>query len=329
MKKNIAFLTGGYSGEAAVSYKSAIQIERNLDTTKFNVYKIDITPKGWFYCAPDGKRVKVNKNDFTVRADGKMVRFDGIFIGIHGTPGEDGKLQGYFDMLKIPYTTCDATTSALTMSKRYTVAIAAFAGIRVAKSVHLFKDEPINEAEILAQLNMPFFVKPNNGGSSIGMSKVDEIAELAPALEKAFKEDTQILVEEFIKGREFTIGVFKRKTGEVITLPITEIVSFNEFFDYEAKYLGKSEEFTPANLEEPLANKIRAAALKAYQVFNCNGVVRIDFILHTESSEPYMLEINTIPGQTEASVIPMQVRAMGWNLQDFYTEWIEGMFVEL
>lgn len=327
MKKNIAFLTGGYSGEAAVSYKSAIQIERNLDATKFNIYKIDITTKGWFYCTPDGKRVKVNKNDFTVRADGKTVRFDGVFIGIHGTPGEDGKLQGYFDMLKIPYTTCDATTSALTMSKRYTVAIAAFAGIRVAKSVHLFKDEPVSEADILAQLNMPFFVKPNNGGSSIGMSKVDEIAELAPALEKAFKEDTQILVEEFIKGREFTIGVFKRKTGEVITLPITEIVSFNEFFDYEAKYLGKSEEFTPANLDEHLANKIRAAALKAYQVFNCNGVVRIDFILHTESGEPYMLEINTIPGQTEASVIPMQVRAMGWNLQDFYTEWIEGMFV--
>jgi D-alanine-D-alanine ligase len=327
MKKNIAFLTGGYSGEAAVSYKSAIQIERNLDTTKFNIYKIDITLKGWFYCTPDGKRVKVNKNDFTVRADGKTVRFDGVFIGIHGTPGEDGKLQGYFDMLKIPYTTCDATTSALTMSKRYTVAIAAFAGIRVAKSVHLFKDEPMSETDILAQLNLPFFVKPNNGGSSIGMSKVDEITELAPALEKAFKEDTQILVEEFIKGREFTIGVFKRKTGEVIPLPITEIVSFNEFFDYEAKYLGKSEEFTPANLEEHLAKKIRAAALKAYQVFNCNGVVRIDFILHTESGEPYMLEINTIPGQTEASVIPMQVRAMGWNLQDFYTEWIEGMFV--
>jgi D-alanine-D-alanine ligase len=213
------------------------------------------------------------------------------------------------------------------MSKRYTVAIAAFAGIRVAKSVHLFKDEPMSETDILAQLNLPFFVKPNNGGSSIGMSKVDEITELAPALEKAFKEDTQILVEEFIKGREFTIGVFKRKTGEVIPLPITEIVSFNEFFDYEAKYLGKSEEFTPANLEEQLAKKIRAAALKAYQVFNCNGVVRIDFILHTESGEPYMLEINTIPGQTEASVIPMQVRAMGWNLQDFYTEWIEGMFV--
>src|SRR5687768_15903522 len=201
MKPNIAFVTGGYSTEAVISYKSAVTIEKNLDTDKYQVYKIDITPEGWFYENGSGKKALVDQNDFSISINGSKVSFDAVLIGIHGTPGEDGKLQGYFDMVGLPYTSCDAATSALTFNKRYTVAVASFAGINVARSVHVFKDRPVNAADILRQLTLPVFVKPNNGGSSIGMSKVNEDNALPVALEKAFREDTQVLVEEFISGR--------------------------------------------------------------------------------------------------------------------------------
>lgn len=325
MKKKIALITGGYSGEAVISYKSATSIEKNLDTEKWEYYKIDINPTGWDYMAPGGEKIPVDKNDFSITAGGNKINFDAVLVGLHGTPGEDGKLQGYFDTLHIPYTTCDTATSALTFNKRYTVAVAAFAGIHVAKSVHLFKNIPVTTKEVLSTLKLPVFVKPNNGGSSIGMSKVKEEAELQAALDKAFKEDDQVLVEEFIKGRELTIGVFKSK-GEVIALPITEIIAKNEFFDYEAKYEGASEEITPAKCEESIAEKIRAAAKKVYAVFNCNGLVRIDFILEETSATPYMLEINTVPGQSEASIVPQQVVAMGWTLKQFYTVLLEECF---
>ena len=208
MKKKIAFVTGGYSGEAVISYKSAITIEQNIDPDKWDHYKIDINPQGWFYLSPDGQKISIDKNDFSVTINGTKIVFDAVLIGIHGTPGEDGKLQGYFDCLKIPYTSCDAASSALTFNKRYTVAVAAFAGMQVARSIHLFKDDAVTPEKILQELKLPVFVKPNNGGSSIGMSKVKEAGELHEAIQKAFKEDDQVLVEEFIKGREFTIGVF-------------------------------------------------------------------------------------------------------------------------
>ena len=325
MKKKIALITGGYSGEAVISYKSATSIEKNLDTEKWESYKIDITPAGWNYVAADGEKIPVDKNDFSITVAGKKINFDAILVGLHGTPGEDGKLQGYFDTLKIPYSTCDTATSALTFNKRYTVAVASFAGMHVAKSVHLFKDIPVTTASILTTLKLPVFVKPNNGGSSIGMSKVKLAAELQAALDKAFKEDDQVLVEEFIKGRELTIGVFKSK-GEVIALPITEIIAKNEFFDFEAKYEGASEEITPAKIDNGVAEKIRAAARKAYAVFNCKGIVRIDFIYDTDTDIPYMLEINTVPGQSDASLVPQQVVAMGWTLKQFYTALIEECF---
>lgn len=262
---------------------------------------------------------------FSVTDNGTTIHFDAVLLCIHGTPGEDGKLQDYFDMLKLPYTSCDAATSALTFNKRYTVAVAAFGGIHVARSLHLFKHTPVTPETILAQLTLPVFVKPNNGGSSIGMSKVNEAAELAPALAKAFKEDDQVLVEEFISGREFTIGVFKNK-GEIMVLPITEIETHNEFFDFEAKYQGKSKETTPALIDEGMKAQLEAAAKRVYEVLNCRGVVRIDFIYNTATSQPYMLEVNTVPGQSEASVIPQQVRAMGWSLKDFYSAVIEQAF---
>lgn len=327
MKKRIALVTGGFSGEAEISYKSVITVENNVDTEKFELYKIDINPQGWWYVPAQGERQKVRKEDFSITVDGNKINFDAVLMCIHGTPGEDGKLQGYFDMLHIPYTCCDAATSALTFNKRYTVAVAAFGGIHVAKSVLLIKDSFTNADEIVATLNFPVFVKPNNGGSSIGMSKVNKPSEeLGIAIEKAFKEDTQVLVEEFIKGREFTIGVFKTK-GEIITLPITEVISKNDFFDFEAKYLGKSEEITPALVEEPVAEKVRAAAKRIYQILNCKGIVRIDFIYNEAKGEPYMLEVNTVPGQSEASIVPQQVKAMGWNLKDFYTAVIEEALI--
>jgi D-alanine-D-alanine ligase len=317
---NIAFVTGGYSGEAEISYKSAVTIQKNLDAGLFKVYTIDITPAAWSYTSPSGIKTLVNRDDFSLTIQGEKIVFDAVCIGIHGTPGEDGKLQGYFDMLGLPYTSCDAATSALTFNKRYTVAVAAFSGIHVAKSVLLIKDRFQSPEEVTSQLNFPVFVKPNNGGSSIGMSRVNNPSEeLGKAIEKAFKEDNQVLVEEFIEGREFTIGVFQSK-GKIITLPFTEIITRNKFFDFEAKYTaGFTDEITPAVVEENIAEKVRATAKKIYQVFNCRGIVRIDFIYNEKKGEPYMLEINTVPGQTEASLVPQQVAAMGWNLKEFYT----------
>ena len=318
-KPKIAFVTGGYSGEAEISYQSAKTIEKNIDPEKFDYYKIDITTKGWFYQLPDGNKIEVDKNDFSLSINNKKINFDAVLIGIHGTPGEDGKLQGYLDMLNIPYTSCDCAISALTFNKRYTVAVASFAGINVANSVLLFKNNYQSPDEQVKNLNFPVFVKPNNGGSSIGMSKVNSPSEeLGAAIEKAFKEDDQVLVEEFIKGREFTIGVFQSK-GKIIALPITEIITKKDFFDYEAKYLGASQEITPAEVEESVSQQVKNEALKIYQIFNCKGIVRIDFIYNEEKGVPFMLEINTVPGQTEASLVPQQVKIMGWSIMDFYT----------
>jgi D-alanine-D-alanine ligase len=330
MKKNIALVTGGFSGEAVISYKSAVTIDNNLDRDLFNVYKIDINPQGWFHQLTDGRKLEVDKNDFSLQIDNQKIIFDAVFIGMHGTPGEDGKLQGYFDTLKIPYTGCDATCSAITFNKRYATAVAGMAGIPVARSVVLIKSQFESPDEIAATLKFPVFVKPNNGGSSIGMSKVNSASEeLGQAIEKALKEDSQVLVEEMIKGREFTVGVF-RWAGNINVLPLTEVAANSDkaFFDFEAKYQGKSTETTPAQVDESVAEKIRATAQKVYIVFNCRGIVRIDFIYNEEEGRPYMLEVNTIPGQSEASIVPQQVKALGWSLKEFYTKLVQECFTE-
>lgn len=324
-KKKIAFITGGYSSEAEISYLSAEQIQPNLDADLFDVYRIDIRKDGWFFQPQPGMDVPVNRSNFTVTLDEGTLRFDGVFIGIHGTPGEDGRLQAYFDLVGLPYTSCDATTSALTFNKRYTVAVAAMSGIKVARSLHFFKSDNPERFKEAGTLKFPVFVKPNNGGSSIGMSKVNDAAGLPEALEKAFREDDQVLVEEFIGGREFTIGVYRTK-GEIKTLPITEVISEKDFFDYEAKYKGLSREVTPAEAPEEVAAKVREAAVRIYSIFNCRGVIRIDFIYNEAEEAPYMLEVNTVPGQSEASIVPQQVRAMGMSLKDFYTLLIEECF---
>jgi D-alanine-D-alanine ligase len=319
MKPKVALVTGGYSGEAIVSYKSADTIQHHIDAEVYDVYRIDIAKEGWFYDDRKGNRIAVNKSDFTVNVDGTQLVFDAVFIALHGTPGEDGKLQGYFDLLNLPYTSCNAATSAITFNKRYTVGVAAFSGVAVAPSVHLFRDSNWVADEIATQLSFPVFVKPNNGGSSIGMSKVLKQEDLEDAIHKAFKEDDQVLVEQMIQGREFTIGVF-RNGSEIVTLPMTEVIVNEgvEFFNFEAKYEGKSVEVTPANADQNHYDKIGAAARKIYQVFNCSGIIRIDFIYHEATDTPYMLEINTVPGQSAASIVPQQVKAYGWSLQQFY-----------
>ncbi|MFD2163920.1 D-alanine--D-alanine ligase [Paradesertivirga mongoliensis] len=328
MKKVIALVTGGFTGESVISLKSAEVIDKNLDRDRFDVYKVIISAQSWFHEDEGGVKHEVNKNDFSIEIQGKVIRFDGIFIGLHGSPGEDGKLQGYFDMIGIPYTTCDAPTSAITMNKGYTKAIVnGVADLNIAHSVQLFSNGKDTAAQILAQLDLPLFVKPNNGGSSIGMSKVKTAEELPEALEKAFKEDTQVLVEEFIKGREFTIGVYHGKEG-VKVLPATEIVTSKEFFDFEAKYTsGVTEEITPGRMSDEEKNRVERVVLEAYKKLNCRGVVRIDYILEEGTGKFFFIEVNTVPGQTENSIIPQQVRAIGRTIKDFYTELIEVAIV--
>lgn len=322
MKKRVALVTGGLSSEAQISYKSAQTVMNALDKNKYDVYLIDIHPTGWWYENIVGEEVAVDRADFSIMEGGLKINFDIALMCIHGTPGEDGKMQGYFDLIGLPYTSCDTATSALTFNKRYTVAVAGFGGIAVAKSLHLISSTQLSPDQILTQVTLPLFVKPNNGGSSFGISRVNTAAELAPALEKAFKEDSQVLVEEFISGREFTIGVFKSK-GVTTVLPITEIKTENEFFDFEAKYEGKSEEITPAKITETMFKDLSEAAKQVYATLNCRGVVRIDFIYDEKAQKAFLLEVNTVPGQSEASIIPQQVRAMGWNLTDFYATIIE------
>ncbi len=323
MKKTIALLTGGTTGEWVVSVKSAATIAQNIDTSKYEVYKIMLTENGWFYEPADSVKIEVDKNDFSLNIKGKKIVFDGVFIAIHGSPGEDGKLQGYFDMLGVPYTTCNALTSAITMNKGYTKAIVnGIKNLNVAKSLQLFKED-YDAEEVKAQLKLPYFVKPNNGGSSIGMSKVKHVDDLAAALEKAFNEDTQVLVEEFVEGREFSIGVFKTK-GKIVVLPTTEVKTKNEFFDFDAKYTpGVTEEITPGDMSDEEKTRVEQVVADVYQKLNCRGIVRIDYFLEHGTGNFYFIEINTIPGQTATSFIPQQVAAMGMKLQDFYTQVLE------
>jgi len=324
MKKNIALVAGGYSGEAVISVQSAAVIEKQLDSSKYNVYKIAISRSSWTYTGADGKTAEIDKNDFSLTLNGSKVTFDAVFIGIHGTPGEDGRLQGYFEMLGIPYTSCGMVTSALTFNKSYcNKIVAALDVVNVSKSVHIFKDQPYDAAALLQQLRLPVFVKPAEGGSSIGMSKVTKAEELPAAIEKAFKEDAQVLIEEFIKGRELTCGLFK-VNGQLTVLPITEVISSKEFFDYEAKYTpGVSQEITPAQVPDEITQRVQQTAGVLYDRLNCRGIVRVDFIWEEATGKLFFLEVNTMPGQSENSLVPQQVRASGRTLQEFY-----GMLIE-
>ena len=320
--KNIALITGGFSGEAEISYLSADTIFKNIDKEQYNCYLIDIRREGWFYKDSSGKNTEVNKNDFSILENGCTIKFDAVINGLHGTPGEDGKLSGYFDCINLPYTSCNVAAAAITFNKKYTIALAARFGINVADSIAITKNDDHTTEEILQHLTLPVFVKPNCGGSSIGMSKVNNKETLQSAIETAFNEDETVLVEKFIDGREFTIGVYQLRS-QIIPLPITEIISKNEFFDFEAKYKGNSEEITPAQISPEMKERIEQEAVKAYRMFDCSGVVRIDFIYDKQEQRPFMLEINTVPGQSAASIIPQQVAAAGMSLKEFYSQLIE------
>lgn len=322
--KKLAIIAGGYSGEYIISMRSVKTVMDNLDSSLYDYYQIIITKDRWYGLLPDGTEVDVDKNDFSITINGEKILFDGVFIVIHGTPGEDGKLQGYFDMLNIPYTTCNDIVSALTFNKSFCNHVVRNLNIvSVARSVRLVKGESYSIGAILEKVELPVFVKPNEGGSSLGVSKVTDAIHLLDAIEKAFEEDDQVLIEEFIKGRELTIGVFE-KDKEVIALPSTEIISKNEFFDFEAKYTtGVTDEITPAEIPDSLRKRMEEKAKYIYKGLNCKGVVRIDFIWDTDENELYFLEVNTMPGQSENSLIPQQVKALGMNLKDFYTEIIK------
>ena len=327
MKKKIALVTGGFTGESVISLKSAAVVEKTIDRALYEVFTIYIYPGDWYHLTPSGEKIAVDLNDFSLQLGDKKITFDGVFTILHGSPGEDGKLAGYFDLLGVPYTTCDQLTSAITMNKGYTKAIVqTIPELQVARSMQLFEQEPTAAARIQEELQLPLFIKPNNGGSSIGMTKVKTWEELSDALDQAFAEDSQVLVEEFVSGREFSVGVFKEK-GQITVLPATEIVSSREFFDYEAKYVpGVCEEITPGRMNSEEVARVERISKKVYAVLNCKGAVRIDYFLQEDTGAFYFIEINTVPGQTETSLISQQVRATGMEIRDFYTLLIEEMF---
>lgn len=329
MKKIIALVTGGFTGESVVSFKSSAFVESQIDKKKYDVYKIVILKDEWYYEDANSVKNPVDRNDFSIDPGNGKITFDAVFIMLHGSPGEDGKLQGYFDMLNLPYTSCDALTSSITMNKGYSKAIVdGIPGLHVAKSVQLFENSGKTAGQLLQSLKLPLFIKPNSGGSSIGMSKVKSEAELPGALTKAFNEDTQVLVEEFIQGREFSVGVYHGKNG-IAVLPATEVIPSNDFFDFEAKYTpGATEEITPGRMTAEEKLNVERIVKDVYIKLNCRGMVRIDYFLQDETSNFYFVEINTIPGQTAQSFIPQQVKAAGMNIGDFYGELIEKALQE-
>lgn len=328
MKAKIGLLAGGYTGEAEVSYRSAAFVAKNIDPLLFDVYLITITKELWSYKDEKDISYTINKDDFSITIEGEKVVFDLAFIMIHGSPGEDGLLQGYFDMIDMPYTSCGTLTSALSMHKAHTkVLLKNIPDINLASSVLLSGDEQESGAhKIIGKLKTPYFVKPNAGGSSIGMSKVTKEEDLQKAIDLAFNTintGKEVIVEEFVEGREFTIGVYRTK-GELVVLPATEIIPKNEFFDFEAKYTpGVTEEITPADLNEEQKQRIDKIIRSIYEELNCKGMVRIDFFIEENSDLFYFIELNTIPGQTETSFIPQQVRAYGKTEKEFYTEIIQ------
>lgn len=317
MKQNIAILAGGDSGEYEISINSAEVVKQHLDESLFKPYLIVLHEGHWCYQDETGMRHAVSKEDFSLSFSSEKVIFDAVFIAIHGTPGEDGKIQGYLDMLGLPYTSCDQATSALTFNKYFCNNYVRSFGLKVAKSLVLNRHAKFEEAGILKILKLPVFVKPNKGGSSVGASKVKHNEGLMPAIELAFREDDQVMVEEFMPGREISCGIIKLR-GELLALPLTEIISKNEFFDYEAKYQGMSQEITPARVDEAIVQKIRTTSLELYRILNCRGIVRFDYILDGE--ELNFLEVNTVPGFSEASIIPQQALKAGISLKELFTE---------
>ncbi|WP_288865468.1 D-alanine--D-alanine ligase [uncultured Alistipes sp.] len=316
-KLSIALLAGGDSSEREIALQSAAQIAAALDPEKYDVTMIDLHGRDWHYTAPDGREWQVDKNDFSLTVAGERREFDYALILIHGTPGEDGRLQGYLDMMRIPYSSCGMTSSVLTFDKVTTKRTLAGRGINLARERFLRRGETWDATEIADDLGLPLFVKPNASGSSFGVTKVRTAEELPAAVEKAFSESDEVLIEECIAGREMGCGVMIAGGREYL-FPITEIVSKKEFFDYEAKYTaGFSDEITPADIAPEVKAELNRMTLEAYRTCRCRGVVRVDFIV-TPEGKPYFIELNSIPGMSGGSIVPKQAKAAGMTLGELY-----------
>ena len=321
-KLKIALLAGGDSSEREIALNSAHQISEALDREKYDVKVIDLHHRSWAYTATDGKKYELDKNDFSLTINGVRHEFDYALIIIHGTPGEDGKLQGYLDMMGIPYSSCSQVSSTITFDKVSTKRAVAERGINVAKEIFLHRGEAFDAESIAAELGLPLFVKPNASGSSFGVTRVTEVGQIEEAVRLAFTESDEVLIEECITGREFGCGVLIAN-GKALVLPITEIVSKNAFFDYEAKYTaGMSDEITPAPISEEWADMLAHDAVEAYKACRCRGIVRIDFIV-TEEGKAYLIEVNSIPGMSSGSIVPKQARTAGISLGELYDMVIE------
>lgn len=320
MKKNIAIVMGGYSSEVNISLKSGSVVFKHLDREKYSPFRVHILKEKWVALDDFDNEFPINKDNFSFVLNSEMILFDCVFNAIHGNPGENGVLLAYFDLINIKHTSAPFYQMALTFNKRDTLSVVRQYGIKTAKSVFLNKGDALNFDEIIEIVGLPCFVKPNNAGSSYGISKVYTKETILPAIEKAYKEDAAILIESFLDGTEVSVGVIQYK-NQLKVLPITEIVSENDFFDYEAKYLGKSQEITPARISLEVQKKVEEVAKKVYSVLNMNGFSRSEYILVND--EPFFLEMNTVPGMTEESILPQQAAAAGISLKELFDNAIQ------
>lgn len=324
MKKNIAIAMGGFSSEYHISINSGNMVYNHLDREKYNPYRVHILKKDWFVVADDDIPYPINRSNFTVKIDSKIITFDCVFNTVHGTPGENGLLQAYFELLQIPHTTCGFYQAALTFNKRDLISVLKPYKIKTAENYFLNKGDSINQKKIIEKLGLPCFVKANKAGSSFGITKVKREEDFIPAVKDALKEDDEVLIESFLDGTEVSVGVIQYN-GEVLALPVTEIVSENEFFDYEAKYLGKSQEITPARISPEQTRQVQEIAKRIYTKLKMKGFTRSEFIFH--NNEPHFIEINTTPGLSAASILPQQAKAAGITLKDLYGSAIEAALV--
>lgn len=322
MKKNVAIIAGGDSSEIVISLKSAAGLLTFIDLERYNLYLAVLKKSDWTVRLPDGSEVEINKNDFSFEEGGIGKRFDFAYITIHGTPGEDGRLQGYFDMIGMPYSSCNALVSALTFNKYVCNNYLRGFGVKVADSIRLFRGQSAGTEAVVSRLGLPLFVKPNTGGSSFGATKVKESGQLQAAIGEAFAEGEEVILEQFVSGTEVTSGCYKTRNNEVL-LPLTEVVTGNEFFDFDAKYNGQVDEITPARLSAEMTAKIQNETSRIYDLLGASGIIRIDYII-PEDGEPVMLEVNTTPGMTATSFIPQQIRAAGLDIKEVMTEIIEN-----
>ena len=317
-KKNIAVIAGGDSSEYVVSVRSGANVLKAIDQNLFEPWLIRIKGEEWIVLNNEEPISTIDKSDFSFKLNGTKIKFDYAYIIIHGTPGEDGILQGYLEMLKIPYSSCGVQSSALTFNKYFCNNYLKSFGIPMANSVRLVAGEKYSAAQIVESLGLPLFVKPSAGGSSFGVTKVKKVEDLVEAVNKALDESPEVIIEQFLDGAEFTCGVVRIGERKLV-FPVTEVIPKNEFFDYEAKYMpGMAEEITPARISESLTLEIQKRSAVIYDLCNCKGIVRVDFILKGETF--YFLEVNTVPGMTETSFIPQQIKAMGLNLTDLLTD---------